>query len=100
VSTEIIDSPHASLDARNLFGTLHRRGGTLRLGPLLRSLAMDERAFVDAVIELSERCWIGIVWRKDAAPVPDGEDRPYTDIERLVTTRFGRHRYRTSWPKV
>ena len=92
------DHPLDSQYARYVFAYLHHRGGSIRLGPLLRGLGIDQQRFVDAVIELSERYWITIVWRKAVAVTPDEEARPLTDIERLVTTRFGRKKYRSTWP--
>jgi hypothetical protein len=29
---------------------------------------------------------------------PADDTRPYTDIDRLCTTRFGRKKYRATWP--
>ena len=84
--------------ARYVFAYLHHRGGSVRLGPLLRGLGIDQRLVVDAVIELAERYWITIVWRKAVAVTSDEEARPLTDIARLVTTRFGRKKYRSTWP--
>jgi hypothetical protein len=91
---------HASHEARHVFSHLHRRGGSVRLAPLLRQLDMEPRAFVGAVIELVERYWITVHWRKAPPGTPSEEDRPYTDIDRLCTTRFGRRKYRTTWPVV
>jgi hypothetical protein len=91
---------HASREARYVFGYLHRRGGCMRLTPLLRHLRMEPRDLAVAVSELAERYWITIVWRKTAASTPDDEPRPFADIDRLVTTRFGRRKYRTTWPSV
>jgi hypothetical protein len=89
---------HPSCEARCIFAYLHRRGGSVRLGPLLRGLGMDRRTVLDAVWELSERYWITIVWRKAVTDLADEERRPLTDIYRLCTTRFGRRKYRASWP--
>ena len=91
-------SPHASREARYVFAYLHRRGGSLRLSPLLRALGMDQRVFVEAVNELNERYWITIVWRKAVPGTPEDEPRPLADIYRLCTTRFGRKKYRSTWP--
>jgi len=88
--------PHASREARYVFAYLHRRGGSLRLGPLLRVLGIEPRTFADAVNELNERCWITIVWHE--AGTPDDAPRPLTDIYRLCATRFGRRKYRSTWP--
>jgi hypothetical protein len=89
---------HASREARIVFTCLARRGGSMRLKPLLRRLGMEPRIFVEAVTELAERYWIIIHCRKPAPGTPDDEPRPYTDIERLCATRFGRRKYRTTWP--
>jgi hypothetical protein len=89
---------HPSSAARGVFAYLHRRGGCMRLGPLLRGLAMDRRLLIDAVNELKERYWITIVWREAAPGTPEDEPRPLDEVERLTTTRFGRRKYRTTWP--
>ena len=44
---------HASREARYLFAYLHRRGGTMRLAPMLRHLRMEPRDFLAAVAELA-----------------------------------------------
>jgi hypothetical protein len=83
---------------RCVFAYLHRRGGSVRLGPLLRSLGMDPHIVLDAVNELCERYWIVVVWHKSASLPPDADSRPLTEAYRLCTTRFGRRKYRTTWP--
>jgi hypothetical protein len=93
-----INSTSATREARYVFGYLHRCGGSMRLQPLMRHLRLEPRDFVAAIIDLSELYWIRIVWRKPPPGTPDEETRPYTDIERLCTTRFGRKKYRTTWP--
>jgi hypothetical protein len=93
-----MDSPHASRETRCVFAYIHRRGGSIRLAPLLRGLGIDQRIFVDAVNELRERYWITVILRKGAAVTPDDEPRPFTDIDRLCSTRFGRKKYRSTWP--
>jgi hypothetical protein len=90
---------HASRAARYVFAYLRSRGGSMRLGPLQRGLVMDARAFIDAVNELSERYWITIVWQKAKVGTSDDEEsRPLAEIYRICTTRFGRQKYRTTWP--
>ena len=91
---------HASREARYAFAYLARRGGSMRLAPLQRHLRMEPGVLVSAVTELVERYWITIVWRKAAEGTPDDEPRRLTDIHRLVTTRFGRRKYRTTWPTL
>jgi hypothetical protein len=89
---------HPSREARQLFAYLRGRGGSVRLAPLLRGLAMDRRTLVDAIADLSERYWITVVWRKPAPGMDDDAPRALTDIDRLCTTPFGRRKYRTTWP--
>lgn len=89
---------HASREARYVFAYLVRRGGSMRLAPMLRHLRIEPDVFVPAVTELAERYWITIVWRKAAAAPPDDTPRPLTDLHRLVATRFGRRKYRSTWP--
>jgi len=89
---------HPSRQARYLFAHLLHRGGSLRLGPLLRGVGMDERTFAGAVADLADRYWIRIVWRKAALAAPADEPLPLTAIDRLTTTRFGRKKYRSTWP--
>jgi hypothetical protein len=91
---------HASREARYVFSYLHQRGGSMRLGPMLRHLRIEPATLIAAVNELVERYWIAIVWRKAPAGMPDDEPRHFTDVDRLVTTRFGRKKYRTTWPTV
>jgi hypothetical protein len=100
MTDDLLHGLHASRAARFLFAYLYRRGGSMRLGPMLRHLRMEPGDLVAAVNELAERYWITIVWRKAPAGTPDDEPRPFTDVHRLVTTRFGRRKYRTTWPTV
>jgi hypothetical protein len=94
-----LGAPSPSGAACYVFAYLDRRGGSQRLGPLLRGLGMNERALVDAVSELNERYWISIVWHKAEPGTPDDEPRPLRDVYRLCTTRFGRQKHRAMWPK-
>ena len=100
MSLDPLHGLHPSHEARCVFACLCRRGGSMRIGPLLRglgSLGMDERIFLDAILELGERYWITIAWRK-AAPGATAEEKPLAGIYRLTTTRFGRRKYRSGWP--
>lgn len=90
------DFPYASPDARRLFAHLKRHCGAARLRPLLRDLGLAPVAFVAAAGELADRAWIRIVWRPLPPGAPQAATRPYTEIDRLVTTRFGRFRYRVT----
>jgi hypothetical protein len=93
-----LHSQHPTREARQLFAYLRRRGGSVRLQPLLRDHATDRRTLIDAITDLRERYWITIVWRRPAPGVLDDAPRAFTDIDRLCTTRFGRRKYRTTWP--
>jgi hypothetical protein len=86
--------PPPSAAALRLFACLGRHGGSMRLEPLLRDLRIAPRDFIEAIIDLKERYWIRIVWHKAPPGTPDDEPRDYTEIERLVATRFGRRKYR------
>jgi hypothetical protein len=91
---------HPSHEARSIFACLCRRGGSMRVGPLLRglgSLGLDERTILDAIVELGELYWITIAWRK-TAPGATGAEKPLAGIDRLTATRFGRRKYRSAWP--
>ncbi len=92
------DYPHCSPAARSLFSYIHHRGGTMRIKPLLRRIGMEQGMLVDAVNELVERYWMKIVWRKSAGIMPGEDSRPLTDADSLVSTRWGRYRYRSTWP--
>ena len=65
---EPLSAPPFSSTALYIFGRLLRRGGSMRIGPLLRDLKLDDTQFADATNELQERGWIRVTWRKDGAP--------------------------------
>jgi hypothetical protein len=92
------DYPNCSPAARSLFAYIYCRGGLMRIRPLTRRISMEPGVFADAVNELSERGWLNIVWRRAVRIEPSEESRPQTDVDRLVTTRWGRHRFRSTWP--
>jgi len=68
---------------------LCRRGGSLRIGALLRAsgLALDE--LCATVNELSRRRWVKVAWRR--VPRATGPER-LRPVERVTATRFGRWR--------
>jgi len=59
-------SPHPSREARYVFGYLYRRGGSMRLVPLMRHLRLEPRDLVAAITDLAELYWITIVWQTTA----------------------------------
>jgi hypothetical protein len=72
----------------------------MRIQPIVRHLRLEPTVLAAAIIELAERYWIKIVYRPAAPGTPEDEPNPHADIDRLVTTRFGRRKYRTTWPEV
>ena len=89
--------PPFSTTALYIFGHLRRRGGSMRIGPLLRDLKLDDTQFADATNELQERGWIKVTWRKDGAPLPDNIPARFARCKRITTTSFGRWRYSVTW---
>ncbi len=90
--------PPFSPDALRLMDLLMRRGGTMRIGPLLEACGLTSDALVAAVNELAERCWVSIVWRGPDARRPETLPARFREANRIVTTRFGRYRCRVTWP--
>ena len=94
---EPYSAPPFSSTALYIFSRLLRRGGSMRIGPLLRDLKLDDSQFADATNELHERGWIRVTWRKDGAPLPDNIPARFARCKRITTTRFGRWRYPVTW---
>jgi hypothetical protein len=90
-------APPFSRDALYVFGLLDRRGGTMRIGPLLQQSRMSCDALVAAVNELAERSWVKVAWRHPRARLPDGLPERFREVERVTTTAFGRWRYPVTW---
>ena len=95
---EPLHIPPFSTTALYIFGRLRRRGGSMRIAPLLRDLKLDDTQFADAINELQERGWIKITWRKDGAPLPANVPARFARCKRITTTSFGRWRYPVTWP--
>jgi hypothetical protein len=89
--------PPFSSTALYIFGRLLRRGGCMRIGPLLRDLKLDHTQFANAINELQERGWIRITWRKDGTRLPEHIPARFAPCKRITTTRFGRWRYPVTW---
>lgn len=79
-------SPPFSLPAQRLFFELARRGGVLRLRPLLRDGSFPRDELVVAISELADRCRIAIRLR----PPRDRMSVALADIDRITLTAFGR----------
>jgi len=89
--------PPFSSTALYIFGHLQRRGGSMRIAPLLRELKLEDNLFAAATNELNERGWIKVTWRKDGARLPETIPARFRACKRITTTRFGRWRYPTTW---
>jgi hypothetical protein len=91
-------TPFSSVSARYIFGLMHRRAGTMRIGPLLQATQLAPDALVEAVNELAERRWIVIAFRNPRRHLPPGLPENFRDIDRITITSFGRWRYTVTWP--
>jgi hypothetical protein len=91
-------APPFSRYALHVFTCLRRRGGTMRVGPLLSQSRLTPDNLAAAVNELAERCWVKIEWRHPRDRLPDDLPERFRDVERVTTTRFGRIRDRVTWP--
>ncbi len=87
-------APRLSYNAWRLMELLLRRGGGMRMEPLLRASDMSHDNLVLAIRELAERWWVDIVWRAPSARHPRTVPERFRDVRRIVTTRTGRHCYR------
>ena len=87
-------APRLSYNAWRLMELLLRRGGGMRIGPLLRLSGMSHSNLGLAITELSERLWVDIIWRSHAARRPEPMPEPFRGVRRIATTRTGRHCYR------
>lgn len=89
--------PPFSRDALYIFGLLARRGGTMRVGPLLQQSHLSTEELAAAVNELAERCWVKIAGRNPRIRMPGDLPERFRAIERVTTTAFGRWRYPVTW---
>jgi hypothetical protein len=89
--------PPPSRHALHVMGLLGRRAGTMRMGPLLEACGLTTDELAAAVNELAERRWVTIVWRGPDARRPETLPARLREARRVVTTRFGRWRYRRTW---
>lgn len=95
----IYDRPLSTM-ARGFFSYLNRRGGSVRIGPLLRHGGLNADQLVAAANELANRRMVTIIWRAPRARMPEGLPERFREVERICTTRWGRHRYAISWPTL
>jgi hypothetical protein len=84
-------------DALHVFAYLRRRGGSMRIGPLLRWAGLSGDDLVAALNALAERRWVEIAWRAPRDRLPAGLPERFREVERVTTTRFGRWRYPVTW---
>jgi hypothetical protein len=90
--------PSFSNEAMAILGLLKRRGGTMRIVPLLRRTGLEAEAFVRALKELHERRWVHIKWRKPRSDMSSALPERCREVERVTLSRFGRWRYAVTWP--
>src|SRR5262245_1528763 len=83
--------------AFHVMGLILRRGGTLRMRRLLAAAGLSVDALAAAINELVARGWASIVWRGPAARRPITLPERLREARRVVATRFGRWRHRTTW---
>lgn len=89
--------PPFSPQATHVFALLLRRGGCMRIGPLIAASGLPAAALAAALNELAERCWIKITWRSPQARRPDTLPENFRDVRHLTTTALGRWRYLVTW---
>ena len=97
MSLDPLHGLHPSHAARCVFACLRRRGGSMRIGPLLQQSRLSPDALAAAVNELAQRSWVSIVWRNPRARLPDGLPERFREVDRVTTTVFGRWRYPATW---
>src|SRR5262249_49922805 len=90
-------SPRFSDNALHVMGLIMRRGGTMRVGPLLAVCRLGNDALGSAVNELVERSCLQIVWRGPRPRRPSSIPPRFRKAERVVTTRYGRWRSPNTW---
>jgi hypothetical protein len=90
-------APPLSRQSRQVMELLVRRGGTLRMCPLLEAAGLDADALAAAVNELATRGWVKVVWRGPEARRPETLPERLREVVRIVATRFGRWRHRATW---
>jgi hypothetical protein len=89
--------PAFSSNALYVFGYLQRHGGSMRICPLLRRSGIDCEALIAAIKELHERRWVNVEWRRARSHLPPDLPERFREVERITTTRFGRHRFPATW---
>ena len=86
-----------SSNALHVFGVLDRRGGTLRVYPLLRSVGLPPDVLAAAVNELAGRGWVKITSRHPRDRMPADLPERFRAVDRVTTTVFGRWRFPVTW---
>jgi hypothetical protein len=83
--------PPISRIGYRVYGLLGRRGGVLRLRPLMRDSGLDDPQIRAAINELTDRYRITVTWRKSVSTSDPTRRRVLADVERITLTRLGRN---------
>ena len=78
--------PPSSYNALFVFTWLDRRGGSVRIRPLLRWSGLTCDELCTAVNELHERGWVKTTWRTSRPDLPER----VREVDRVTTTHQGR----------
>lgn len=79
--------------ALQVYRLLARRGGTMRMRPLLAAAGLAPDDLAQAIDELAERSWVKVTWLPPERRPPPDLPPPFREAERVTTTSFGRWRY-------
>ena len=87
------ENPRPPGHAMHVMALLLRRGGAIRIGPLIAASGLSADDLVAAINALQERLWVKIVWRGPLARRPEALPERFREVRRIATTRIGRHCY-------
>ncbi len=87
-------APRLSFNAMQLMSLLVRRGGSMRVEPLVRADAIPADHLAQSINELAERGWVDIVWLGPLARRSPALPERFRDARRIATTHTGRHCHR------
>ena len=83
--------------ALHVFGLIRRRGGCMRIVPLLDVSGLLPDELAHTVNALAGRGWVEVTWRRPRTCLPHGCPERFREVECITITRFGRWRYPRTW---